>query len=190
MGNPISLGYGGPLAYESYTVFADHIALLYSSPPTLTGLAALAANWIISGPTVSTVTSVTVSVDTINVYFTAQLNAGTYTLYIPQGVVDGTGYPGLSPAFLTYTAIGVGPVIAAINTVDARLIRVLFNKPVNVSDATNIANWSISSGGGPLSVISATMASVSQVNLITGKQTVGTNYTVTASVRDLAGNPS
>ena len=186
MGNPISQGFGGPLSYESVTVFVDHLALLYSSVPYLTGDSAIPANWVITGPTVSTVTAVLVVGDVVEVYFTPQINGGSYTITLPMGIDDGTGFPSVSPSFITYTAIGVGPTIIGIEVVDDRTLQVLFDKVINQTDAMTLSNWSINHG---LSVTAAVMGSLSQVNLTTSKQTVGTTYTITASnIRDLAGN--
>lgn len=186
-----SSGVGSAFIIVSVTPFADHIELLMSAVPTLSGVAATPAGWGLSSPfgAISTITSVSIVGTKVILNVTPQTNEQTYILAPPAiGFVDVLGNPFNGPFAPVYTAVGLGPTIVSIRVPDARTLLVNFNKPVNATDAVDVTKYSINPG---LVILSAVVNGALEVDLTTAKQTAGTLYTIIVNgVRDLAGNPA
>lgn len=79
-----------------------------------------------------------------------------------------------------------GPVISLVEVIDAFTIRVIYNEPVVIAEATNALNYTFTGGLVAQSVVSETAASYV---VTTSEQTPATSYTVTVNnIHDLIGN--
>lgn len=80
----------------------------------------------------------------------------------------------------------VPPFILNVEVLDAFTLRVIYNEAVVTAEATNVTNYSFTSGLAALQIISE---SSSVYVVTTSQQTAGQSYTLTVSnVHDLNGN--
>lgn len=172
-------------------VAAQQLTLNLNATPLVSGPAVNPAAYTVvpngNGVPVQ-VTSVQVSGNTVVLGTTAMTIGAAYTLVIPSvGLIsaDGRQFNGtFTPGF---TGAGVAPFLVQAASVDARTLQVVYSEPVNASDATNPANYSIVP---PLAVTAVSRVTSLVYVLTTARQARGQVYTVTASnVRDLANNP-
>lgn len=181
-------GGGSPLTVASVSASLDQVQVILSSSGLLIGAATIPSNWTISGGGAAmTVTAVGIAGDTITLTTTEGTTGFSYTLSIPQGIVDSSnGNPCVGAFSQSFTGVGSSPTLASARAVDARILELSFSKPVTAFEATNPSNYSIPG----LQVTAVTELTSSMYRLTTSQQTEGTVYTVTASnIHDLVGNP-
>ncbi|HMJ88430.1 MAG TPA: lamin tail domain-containing protein, partial [Candidatus Acidoferrum sp.] len=93
-----------------------------------------------------------------------------------------------APATLTVIADTVRPTALRAFSGGPTLVQIVFSEPVTAVTATNLANYSVANGDGPLQITNAILAAdTTNVLLYTLPQTIGSNYTLTISgIRDRA----
>jgi hypothetical protein len=143
--------------------------------PVLTGPAADASNWGVTGSSTVTVRDVLVDGKVVVVLVSHPLEAaGLYSLSIPLGLADTLTDPYQGPFDVSFTAVGDGVAILQASSIDARTIQVLFDaKPT--ATALDPLSYTVSDG--------LTVASVSRVTdvvylLTTSHQLMGGSYTI------------
>jgi hypothetical protein len=193
MSGIVTLGYGeaaasGP-AVVSVTPYVNSIVVVFDSTITLTGIAAIAANWVITGTTYDiTVTSVSAVGTTVTLGITEGHNGDSATLNLPYaGIFTGTT-PYADILTFPFTVVGVSPTITIANQISARVVRVVFSEVVSVTDATDVANWTMS-GGYSVSEVEESVDATTYLVTVDAPLRSNTSYTVTASnIPDSAGN--
>ena len=164
------------------------LAIAFSAAPILSGPALTPGNWLLGSLTghPSHVKGITVDGSNIILETTPQTNGDTYTLYIPQqGIFDIDNRLFQGPYAISYTAIGEGPEIVSALVINARKVNLTFNKELDPDDASDITNYAIDN---ELTVVKAVYRAPLEVDLTTSLQTFQTLYTLTANIRDIAGN--
>lgn len=182
---------GGTISVVSVVASVNAVTITFvGANPILTGTTMLPASWVITSgsPYPTTVSAVNVVGSTV-VLTTSETSASvSYHLQIPSPNIlsSANGTQCIGPFSWNFNGMGVGPSIWLISTIDARTIKVQFNKEVNEWDALNETNYSVNHG---LKVEKVKKIGAAIFELTTTHQIVGTSYTVTASnIRDLAGN--
>lgn len=179
-------GGSGP-SVVSTTGFANRVDVVFSAAVTLQGDCADYTNYSVTGGTVAvTTTSVAAVGATVSVYITEAKDGEVLTLHLPtMSILDGALAPYYGPYDLTFTSVGVDPVIALASSVDGHTLRVVYSEAVVEADALDTANYSIPG----LTVVSIVKETDSVYLVTTSLQTPGAAYTLTVSnVRDLASN--
>lgn len=177
--------------FVSAAVFVDHINLTFDKNVSLSSLAAIASNWVITGNPGTgpiTVSSLSVSGAVVRLNINESQDGGAYILNFPSAGIQSTGgdiY--LGPFTYNFTCVGVPPYIANAISLDSFTVRVFFSEAVVQADAIDPANYGVVP---PLTIYSVTPETASIYVLTTSQQTPGQNYDLTASnIRDLHNNP-
>ena len=143
---------------------------------TLVGTAAVAANWVVSGPTQVTPVSVSASGSVVTLRTTHPYQpGGSYSVAVPTGVTDANNDPFLGPVLLNVLGAGDGCSIVSASSVDARTLRVVFDSAPGAS-ALVAANYA------PVGfTISAIQKETDSVFLLTtSHQLIGSGYSITS----------
>ncbi len=144
--------------------------------PSLTGDAATASKWTITGPTSETVNAVYVSDRTLVLRTThpTQL-AGSYTLNVPNGVVGGGSAAYRGPFALGFTGPGDTLTILQANAIEAYKLQIVLNAPPSTT-VYNPANYVMTGG---ISVVSVAKSTDLVYVLTTSHQLIGSSYSIT-----------
>lgn len=169
------------------TPFANGVVVQFSDNISLLPTGSLASNWVITGPTVVTVNSVTALADEITINSSEMLAGQNYTLVIPGSFIsDPSGYPYGGPFTVNFTAVATPPIAISANWIDSNTVEITFSEAVNHTDATSPLNYNISPS---ISVLSVSQKTQSIYVIKTSSQDANILYTITVNnIRDLAGN--
>lgn len=185
---------GGAFTLTAISATPGLVTVTLSNSFIISGPAADSSMYVINGVTPGaypvTPTGVSVLGSNLLITTTEMTDGETYQLIIPNvGIVSVLNEPFQGIFNPTFTGAGTRPFIVISRSIDARIVEVVYNERVIVSDATNPANYSITPG--PLAVTSVDSLTEMTYRLHTAKQTDGTLYTIVVSnVRDIAGNLS
>ncbi len=126
-------------------------------------------------------------------YIVARATMGDNNARYSVVVTGGQGTATSEDAVLTVTPDTTLPTALNAKASPTRTEVVLtFSEPIDPASATAVANYQISSAGGPLAISSAAVSpNGTQVTLTTAQQTMGTKYTILISgIRDTAATPN
>lgn len=181
------------ITLESVTAYEDRLELLFDNVLHISGDAANPTKYTVTpidNGYSSTVTAVAISdtnARTLVLSITRQTNEKNYTLTLPSfGIQSIELYPFYGPFDKSYTAVGVGPGIQIVRTVDARTIDVIFNTQVNPSEALDPNNYTVTP---TIKVKSVKYITDYWYQLTTERQIVDQAYTVEIDgIHDINGN--
>jgi len=174
----------------TYTASTNNLDIQLSSAAVLAGPALVPSSWSITstGNPSLTVNSISlISSNTIIRLNVSEARTATYLIQLPIGITqtsDGTSYTTPNP--ITCNATGTGPVVLLGSSIDAITMDIVFDRPVNQSDASTAANYTSNNG---LTISAAVRVTDSVYRLTTSRQVPGTTYTLTiVGIHDAAGN--
>src|ERR1700690_1162806 len=151
------------MVFVSFIQTSTTLTITYSLPVSLSGPALIPANWIVTGGGIAVqVTGVSPSGSTVILTITPQTQGSTYTLNMPAGIsgISGSNFIALGGVFsFNFTGNGNPPFVVVAVPEDARLLDVIFNEPVVVSEALIPGNYIINNG--------VTVSGVSQISSTT-----------------------
>lgn len=145
--------------------------------------------WLFTGTSAISCTSVSKpNAYTIRLHHTEATDGASYTIKLPAtGIFDVWGTPYNDQDVLPFVGVGILPAISISQGIDGRHVRVIYSEPVSISQATNVANYSITPS---LAIVSIESESATSYIITTDLQTPGVGYTITASnIRDNSNNP-
>jgi hypothetical protein len=177
-------GFSPTLTLTSVTASVNQVHVHFNDIIVLVGNALDRSRYQIVSNTgqIVIVNAVSATGNTIHLSVIGMANGTSYTLTLPNlGVLSlssGNLYAG--PFLASFLGVSTNPIILIAVVIDARTIEVVFDQPVNIYDATNENNYTITGGGG-LTASSIKQISTTIFRLTTSHQMVGTNYTVTAN---------
>lgn len=140
------------------------ITLNFDLIPLLTGLSTLVSNWVITGATPTTVNTVTIVGNTIELGITSSFEESTYVLIIPAGLSTDSGFEGFpfpyaGPTQVSFavTAVAVLDLVSTVGTLNT--VTLTFSETLGVLPAveSNPSNWVIT-GPTPVTVTNVTSA--------------------------------
>jgi len=191
MSQIITQGYGpggsssGPINLVSIAATADFtVVLTFDVPPQPLAYAAIATNWLVSGLYQVYVTGIAVAGNTLVLTTTPMTNGAPYQLTVPPIVSTPTGGAYTGSSTLSFTGFGSGPSIQ-VNEINCRLIEVTFLSIIEQTDALRLSNYSFT---GSLQAEAVQRVDDQNFLVTTSRALPTVSHTVTAAVRDVAGN--
>lgn len=146
----------------------------------LTGDSLSTSNWAFTttnGIAISPL-SVTAVNKTIVITTTNQTIGATYTLSVPNGIVDATGLVCTGPFSFSFTGLGTAPALLYSRSIDAHNIEICYSDKMDLNTTLNTLNYTISP---TLTVNSVTQITNNIFHISTSRQTSGTTYTITVN---------
>jgi hypothetical protein len=192
LGSPGTAVYVACKAFQALDVdvTSTYIDVVFNNLPSVSGPSADPTQWVITslnGGRAVTVTAVVPVTNRLRLYTTEHTTGKLYRVTIQHiGLVDQFLNPFDGLFSIDYVGAGNNPQALLARSIDARLMEVVFDEPVNEAEAVIAANYSISP---PLTVVSVTVVSPTIMRLVTSRQTRAQLYTVTVSgIHDISGN--
>lgn len=169
---------------------STHVRVVFDEAMLNEAALVLATNYIISGPTVPTVSSVVRDNPTqVTLLVTEMRDGGLYDVTVSN--VRDLAENVIDPAHDTasFTGVGVAPqLLPTVTPIDSSNFYIDYSESMNALEAINVANYSIVPSLGALNIlqISGTRYRINTVL----EQQLGVTYEITATnVHDLVGNP-